>query len=326
MKRINIITIDNQSGLTRDAHILSKILSNAGFKVSIFEVGKKTVGHKLHRLKTYSESFSSHFFSNKPPYDINLFIQEIVPDWFPSARLNCLIPNQEWFRESSLAYLSQLDWVLCKTREAQNIFNKLGCKTEFISFTSLERWDKDISKNYSSFFHLAGSNPYQKGTKTLIEIWLRHPEWPKLYLRQKKLPFHFPATNIEYLTEFLDDPTLCQYQNVHGIHLCPSQSEGFGHYIVEAMSTQALVLTTNAPPMNELIAPDRGILTNYSHSEPQQLGTKFYVNSQELEQKIEEVIDMDYHHKKQLGENAREWYLNNHHFFCQKIIEVMSNL
>ena len=56
------------------------------------------------------------------------------------------------------------------------------------------------------------------------------------------------------------------------------------------MSTKALTLTTNAPPMNELITPERGLLVNYHNTKPQRLGTNYYVDPQNLEEKIEEVL------------------------------------
>lgn len=326
MKKINIITVDNSGGLTRDAQILKKILQKSGFKVSLFEVGKPTIGHKIHKLYTEGEYFFSKKIQQSPPYDINLFLQDFIPAWFPRAKINCLIPNQEWFRDDFLPFLPNFDYILCKTKYAQSIFDKLGCQTEFISFTSFDGWDNQQEKDYNHFFHLAGSSSVQKGTKTIIEVWSHHPEWPTLTLRQNKKPFHISAPNINYIYDFLDDMTLQKYQNNFGVHLCPSEAEGFGHYIVEAMSTKALTLTTNAPPMNELITPERGALVGYKHQKEQRLGTNYYVDPNELEKKIEEVLGMSNKKKQELGENARNWYLENDQFFRTKIVEFLRDL
>ncbi|MEA5510426.1 glycosyltransferase [Crocosphaera sp. UHCC 0190] len=326
MKSINIITVDNQHGLTRCSIILSEVLKNAGFQVSVFTVGKASIKHKIHRLTTYIDNFVSNTFRGKPPYDINIFIQDIVPSWLPYARFNCLLPMPEWFRDDGVSLLTNFDCILCCTKLTQEIFHKLGCKTEYISFTSLDQYEQKISKNYDKFFHLAGSNASQKGTKTLIEVWSRHPEWPSIIVRQKKQPFHICAPNIEYITNFLSDEILHQYQNTFGIHLCPSEVEGFGHYIVEGMSTKAVIITTNAPPMNELITSERGLLANYFQTKSQKLGTRYSVYPQALEEKIEEVLGMSYETKKQLGENARNWYLDNDTFFRQRLVEVLKNL
>lgn len=190
----------------------------------------------------------------------------------------------------------------------------------------MDCWEKQEKKDYNQFFHLAGSGSLQKGTKTLINVWSRHPEWPNLTIRQKQQSFHIAAPNINYVTHFLDDKHLRQYQNRLGVHLCPSEAEGFGHYIVEAMSTYGVVITTDAPPMNELITPERGRLANYTHTQSQRLGTNYYVDAEDLEIKIEELLAMDNNQKKELGENARNWYLENDKFFRRRLVEFLRNL
>ncbi len=351
MRRINIIATDSKSGLARDVTILSSILRKAGFSVTFYILGKQTLSHQIQRVTSKINRCASYTLRNKPPYDINLFLEYVQPSLFSYARVNCLIPNQEWFRESWCAHLEEFDYILCKTPLAQNIFSKLGCKTEFISFTSLDCFNDKYPKDYNSFIHLASS--WQKGTKTIMELWNRHPEWPKLIIKQKRNSLweisqsnsettiaslreaaptlaggianpHTP--NIHYITKYLDDRVLQEYQNSHGIHLCPSEAEGFGHYIVEAMSCKSLTLTTNAPPMNQIINPNRGILVDYHQTKTQRLGTNYYVNPSSLEEKINEISGMDYYTKKQLGENARDWYQDNDRFFRHKLIEVISNI
>jgi glycosyltransferase involved in cell wall biosynthesis len=325
MKHINIITVDNRSGLSRSTAILARVLRDAGFQVTVYPLGQPTLGHKLQRVTTYLHRAASYTLTGKPPYDINIFIEYVIPSWFSYARVNCLIPHQEWFRDEWRPYLTQFDYVLCLTKFAQSIFDQLGCKTEFISFTSIDRFDEKHTKNYDVFFHLASS--LQKGTNTIIDVWQRHPEWPRLTIKEnRKNASPVVASNIEYITKYLDEAVLCEYQNSHGIHLCPSEAEGFGHCIVEAMSCKAVTITTNAPPMNELIATNRGILADYGTTKVQRLGINYYVDHQSLEQKVNEILGMDYASKKQLGENARDWYQENDQFFRRKIVEVIGDM
>lgn len=317
-KRINIIRWDNNLGLSRDAEIITRILERAGFEVSLYPFCKPSRRYSLLNLL-------SGLTQAKPLYDINLFIEDILPDWLPFARVNCLIPNQEWFRQEAEPYLSQIDWVLCKTKHAQEIFTQLDCQTQFISFTGSDRFNFSIPKNDLSFFHLSTSP--QKGTNALIEVWKTHPEWPNLTIIQSpKYAQLIVAQNINYHPEYLSCDKLHYYQNSHSIHLCPSKSEGFGHSLIEAMSCQAVVLTTNAPPMNELITSERGILVNYSETSVQRLGTSYSIDKNDLEQKIEQILGMSSQEIKCLGEKAREWYLYNDQFFKRHFIEVLKNL
>lgn len=336
--KVNILVRNSGLGLNRDAAIVAEVLQDAGFQVRVnslhnklfqkpyFQTFIKLLSNKSLKLQHEVYQAFSQTILGKPIYDINLFLEFVVPQWFPYARVNCLIPNQEWFLDSWLPHLKNVDKILCKTKYAEEIFQNLGCQTEFISFTSLDRLNKTSAKPYDTFLHLAGKS-LQKGTQKIIDLWLRHPEWPllKIINNRPKSPV-VAADNIEYITKYIDDRLLREYQNYHNIHLCPSEAEGFGHYIGEAASCQAVIVTTNAPPMNELILPERGILVDYHDRQVQRLGDNYYVDAGDLERKIEEVLAMDLRSKKQLGENARAWYEDNDRFFKRQIVEVLRNI
>ena len=339
MRHINIIRWDNGAGLSRTAKIIADVLRNAGCQVTINGVYSLPLTNNLTKFDRFKRFAYTRYLTLKqslqlqlmqslnrlPVYDINIFCEQVEPMWFPYARVNCLVPNQEWFFEQWRPYLSQFDWILCKTKFAQKIFDELGCKTQFISFTSNDRL-LEIPTDYNAFFHLAGRSS-QKGTSKVVEVWQRHPEWPKLTVIQNPLKAQpIAAENINYINQYLDDTLLRQYQNENGIHLCPSEAEGFGHYIVEAMSCKGLAITTNAPPMNELVTEERGILVNYSNTQVQRLGINYYVDPVDLEEKIDKVLGMDWGAKQSLGKNTREWYQQNDRFFKHKLVETIEGI
>ncbi len=307
MKSINIVSPDNGVGLTHSAAILSQALQECGYQVAHHDIRE-------------------HPSRDKQKYAANIFMERLIPEWFEAAGLNLMVPNQEWFLDEDLAYLPQVDCMLCKTHHAEQIFKQLGVQTEYISFSSNDRLDENVTRDLKAFFHLAGRSLH-KGTKTLLMVWERHPEWPTLTVVQHpetQLEVH--GDNIQYVSEYLDDSDLRGLQNRHGAHLCPSEAEGFGHSIVEPMTCQALVVTTNAPPMNEIITLERGMLVDYRGERPERLGTRYFVDPQALEAAIDTMLGMDAVRERRLGQNAREWYQENDRFFRRKVAEVMKNL
>jgi glycosyltransferase involved in cell wall biosynthesis len=237
-----------------------------------------------------------------------------------------LVPNQERFPARHLRRLKNVDVVLCKTRHAQQVFNSLSCTTEFIGFTSVDRKLPDGRPDFNRYFHLAGRSTL-KGTSVVLEAWKRHPEWPRLTLVQSahNAPDRVPD-NVELITQFISDSDLQTLQNEHGVHLCPSLSEGWGHYIVEAMSCGALTITTDGPPMNELVTPDRGLLIPSDRSEPRHLGTNWIVSVADLEAVIQRSLALTDHEKQHLGNAAREWFVSNDREFRQRFADVVRTL
>ncbi len=309
---INIIARTNGVGLDRDVDLIHSALTAAGHDV--------TVSHcrSVSPLRT--------LFPGKRRFDANIFLERVFPRWFGSAATNLLIPNQERFPRRHLKHLRQIDHVLCKSRHAEEIFSRLGHSTRFIGFTSSDLRDESIRPDYQSFFHLAGRSTL-KGTETILKLWANHPQWPDLTIVQCKenAPKDVPA-NVKLITDYIPHEEIKQHLNSHGIHLCPSLSEGWGHYIVEAMSCGAVVVTTDAPPMNELVTPARGVLVPYHHSEPRHLGTNFRVDPDKLEKNIHDLLLMPAEKKVIMGNHARRWFEENDTTFRRNLPQTLEEI
>ena len=57
------------------------------------------------------------------------------------------------------------------------------------------------------------------------------------------------ARNIDAHMGYLSDQELRTLQNQSAFHLCLSLTEGWGHYIGEALGVGAVTMTVDAPPM-----------------------------------------------------------------------------
>ena len=298
---IRIVARTNRVGMDRDVHLL----------LSAFESFRERPVFSHYR----SINPLRRFVGRHNPDEWIIFLERITARWLRRAGHYLLIPNQERFAHRLVPLLERIDHVLCKTHHAVDVFAALHPSVHYLGFTSVDRIDTSISPDYGRFFHLAGGSTL-KGTDTLLEAWSRHPEWPELTLvkHRGELPFELPA-NVRLLSDYLSDDALRQLQNECGIHLCPSRSEGWGHSIVEAMSCRAVVVTTDGPPMNELVTADRGILVPWQRSEPRKLGTSFFVDPALLDEAVRQLLDRPVESKAALGQAARDWFEENERAF-----------
>ena len=322
MLRVNILSHVHGLGLNRTVGVLSEALRFAGFRVSVTTFDRDWYLRAWRGRKRLPKLFAHGRFR----YDVNLFLETPVADWFPTARVNCLVPNQEWVRHNEVEVLPGLDWILCKTQLALEIFEQRGFRAVKLGFSSVDRHDPAVCREPNSCVHIAGRST-QKGTLVLTRVWARHPEWPTLFVYSQEQHMDIaPAANIRWHRDFLEDNELRRVQNTHTIHLCPSEAEGWGHYIVEAMSCKAVVVTTDAPPMNEIVAPSRGFLVPYGRTEPQGFGMGYYVDEEALEKKIAQVLRVSPGERDSLGANAREWYAQNDLHFRERLKTVLEKV
>lgn len=314
---IRIITQDNGVGLVKDAELLAAILKPGNFRIKQNRFKTSNFGKWFQRLAIYSGTTTP---------GINIFLERLHPTLFNTARINILMPNPEWTLPKWLEHLTSLDFVLVKTRHAETIFSDLGCKTHYTGFSSEDRWLPDVKKQ-AGFFHLAGKST-NKGTEILIAVWQKHPDWPLLTIVQhpKRAEVDFSTHNIRHVIRYVDDAELKLMQNQHRFHLCISDTEGFGHYLMEAMSMQAVVIATDAPPMNELVTEDRGLLVGYDRTTRQNLAICYHVGEAQLKSTIERALKMSDREASGLGVVAREFFLSNDTQFRKRIQQLMAHI
>jgi len=327
MKKINLIARDNGFGLSRDLRLLASALAASGHEVGICAVrrGKlRKLGNTLHvnargalrRLRG----------RNAHEFDANLMLEHVRPEYFPLARRNVLLPNPEWFLPSDQAVLGGIDQVFAKTQYTQEIFSALGCRVAFTGFTSGDRNDATVLRE-RAFFHLAGRSG-TKNTEALLALWLQHPNWPRLTVVQDRhmAQASIVAPNIDHRITHLPDDELRRLQNSHRFHLCPSQTEGFGHYLVEALSVGALTLTLDAAPMNELVTPERGVLVPVARTGMQYLAATNFFDDAAMASRIEQVIGLSDAELERLGSAARAWFLDNDRAFRERLASAIQAL
>ncbi|HET6545651.1 MAG TPA: glycosyltransferase [Rhodanobacteraceae bacterium] len=325
MREIHLITRDNGAGLSEDLRLLAATLVELGHAVRFTEARRSASITRL-RLRTLLAWRGRREGARRGRFEINLMIERVRPKLFPLAWRNVLIPNPEWFAEDALGTLSAFDRVWVKTAHAARIFSALGCRTEWIGFSSRDRLDRGIARR-PWFLHLAGRSR-NKGTRALLSLWARNPGWPRLTVvwRRKDAGVLPQCGNIVYYRDYLPDDLLKQLQNAHRFHLCPSETEGFGHYLVEAASVGAVIITLDAPPMNELVTGERGLLVPAMADGRQGLATLYRCQDGDLAAAVEHAVALTDSGRQALGVRARVWYETNASAFPGRIAAALANL
>lgn len=275
----------------------------------------------LERFECNVECFSGEDAGQAGSADINIFCESLYPQCYSKAKLNWFIPNPEWYRHD-LSFLEGVDLVLCRTHEVQRIFNRLQKATYFLGFTSFDHYDSTIEKNYECCLHLAGAS-WQKGTFPLLHAWERHPEFGHLTIIKFPEPNRSVPDNVSWINYWLPEEQLRRLQNACGIHLCLSESEGYGHYIAEAMAAGAVVITTDAPPMNEFITDSR-CLVPYSCWRIQKLGVNYYLNVADIEARLKQVFELPEEQLRQIGRGNRRRFLKMKQSFLKNLEILLS--
>lgn len=274
------------------------------------------IGRKLH-----------YAVKRRPIYDINIHVESCVPALFHLARKNILIPNLEALRPETAQHLDAFDAIFCKTQEAYSVLSAKGLPAVMVGFSSPARRIENYERNWHGFFH-ASSVPVAggvgvKGTESIYQIWKKRPDWPHLTITG----CHHPSrSNITCVNGYVPEEEYVGMQSRLGVHLCLSEMEGFGHYIVEPMSLGSVVVTTDGAPMNELVTPDRGFLVKTKEKTNYMFGTRYKIDEVSLENTIDSILKTSVDDLQLVGMKAREWYVRNDAGFRKRFIEAIETV
>ncbi len=332
MIRVNVVAFENGVGNSRDLALVSHALAEVDCTVSVTQISAHSRrcrrspvlwGLVAARRWAYRHPLLR---ARRPKFDLNIMMEHVWPEQLPNAARNVVIPNPEWFDAADRRLLQFVDRVWAKTGHSFDAFRSLGCCVNMIGFDSTDRFVQDVTRE-PSFFHLAGKSR-MKGTAGLVQLWSRHREWPMLtVVHSRRAVFEtVAAPNIRYETRYLDDAELRRIQNLNAFHLCLSETEGWGHYIGEAQSVGAIMLVTDAQPMNELVTGERGLLVKCRETGRQHLATRYAFIPEELERRIGSALDMSAQDRQRLGGAARQWFLDNKRAFGQRLKLALAEL
>lgn len=315
MPSVNIITRNNGGGLSQDISLLSSALSGAGASIRVLDVVKDPAAPGRWRLSSDAPATA----------DLNVMIETVVPEMLRQASVNVYVPNPEHIDLFTWGMLCEFDAVWTKTAHAARLFLAVGLRTDHIGFTSTDR--RAAPTHRREFLHLSSS--IFKGTDRLIETWSRNPAWPELtvvYNDHLRNPSE-PAPNVHLVPYLSDRADLIALQNRCRFHLCPSETEGWGHCMVEALSVESVVITVDAPPMNELVNPDRGLLVEPDDfRQLQGMAMRYKFRPESLTAAVEWCLSASDEELAAIGRRARNWYEANDGEFRRRVSTAFHRL
>ena len=307
-KTINIITnINNGAGLQKDAELFSALLEK--------------MGHKW-RLIAYDRPHDGISY----PADINIFMEVMVAGLLNNAPANWFMPNSEWYDAAMTeCALPRINMVLCKTHDCERIWgSKLG-RTHYTGFEA-----QDLSTNIPfrdkavSFLHLAG-NSGTKNTQAVIDCWRQYkPNYPISIVSRDpaiRVLCHGVA-NVTYFQR-LPDSHLAHHINSTRFHLMPSEYEGYGQGMHEALSCGGIVITTDAPPMTEFPGVPKELMIPPSGTFTRRLATCRSVTSEGVRDAVAKAVALSEDRLTQLSVAARAGFDSERNAFRERITRLL---
>lgn len=284
--KVSVISSDNGVGLSRDANIIIRLLRDNRHE-AWFQDWRETKPHAA---------------------DINIHLELIGVKAMQAAKKNIFIPNPEWFEDYFRESYRRMDAIFAKTRDTERIFRAMHTNVRYTGFTSIDRYMPTVKKK-KKFIHLAGKSML-KGTQAVIEA-------------SKISGVHVEVRRFD---SKVSDEEFARLQNEALIHVCPSEYEGFGHYINEAKSCKAVVITTSHAPMSELVKPAFGFGAAVERFEKMKLAKLAKVSISSLADMLTIVNNTDIALLNKFGERARLSYLNDDAAFKERFMKEITSI
>lgn len=287
--KCNLITdCENRVGLATDCHLLERFLIEQGHQVATWDWQRQIEAA-----------------------DVNFYIEKFSPRFLSAVKRHVGIFNPEWFAPQWLEPIRfGLTQIWAKSTAAFDWFVSHGCgQVRYTSFLSRNPFDPSIER-YRRVLHLAGRSAAKNTTAVLRAYWdaagagvTLPPLVVVSHSPIEPLPPGVIQYNYELTQSFLD-----RLLNECRFHLCPSEVEGWGHYIAEATACGGIVITLDRSPMNEHVLRPFGALLEplRTHSVPGSI-ERYEADPGMLASILLQWMDVDDYALDRAGERARAW-------------------
>lgn len=303
MRRLNITLIsrDNGVGLSTDMGLLEGVFTAAG--------------HSVSRVSWNARSM--------PRADVGIFVELFARQLMPYASYTVGLFNLEWFPATWLPYLRSVRQLWAKSEEAHQMFTDRRLRSVMTGFTARDLLDESVARTLSCV-HLRGHSSL-KGTEAVLTAWERHhADLPPLtIISDVAIPYLPPGVSV---LPTLPHADLVRQMNTHAIHVCPSRSEGWGHYIAEALSVRAVVVTTDASPMHEHVHPDWGFRVPAHDGPRHHLAVQHHVDPDALAAAVHEAAALTEQRREQMGLKARLHWAHRNEYFRATSLESLHTM
>jgi hypothetical protein len=258
------------------------------------------------------------------PADINIFLETIIPV-FGYAKENWYIPNPEWFDPKvEDEYLPRFKYVLCKTKDSLKLFHPRSRSAVLLGFDNQDYHMPGIKRQFS-FLHVAGQSVI-KNTEAVIDAW-----------NDFNIPYHLDliATKYLFFSRVKSDKITVYRDRIHEgmyvtllnknrFHVCPSKYEGWGHSIHDARSVGAVIITTDAPPMNEFNIPQDCLVPAVIEGR-MRLANLNLVSAKDLAETVLRVAAFGQAMIWDIGDSNRENFLEDRDLFRYRFRQIVND-
>lgn len=235
---------NQQYGLGQDAKLLEAVLREMN------ATGKNKINFKHKDPHTYVGQGSIPTLS-----DVHIYLEVPCRAAFPWAKVNVIIPNQEWW------YKNEWSWVLddpssvflYRTHYAESLFTAL--RGHYIAWRCPIAIQDVIplnQKKTQALYVVGGSVNKRAAAENLIKFW--KPNYPPLIV----VVSHdlsgglVTSENITFKIGYISDVEKRALQQESLYHITASTAEGFGYTMAEAINGGSIPIWTDIPAYKEI--------------------------------------------------------------------------
>jgi glycosyltransferase involved in cell wall biosynthesis len=170
------------------------------------------------------------------------------------------------------------------------------------------------------FLHLAGGSS-TKNTAAVVSAW-RFPYSLTVvsYGAEVRVPRNVPNVRV---TARIPESEVHQLLNECQYHIMPSMYEGYGHSLHESIGCGAVIITTDAPPMNEFIGIDKNLLVPVLRRDPCRLGHLNWVSPDSVAVAVQRALEMTDDQIKAASQAARDGFVQDRDFFRSEFANIV---